>query len=162
MQSSFTPLGEPEPFMSAFQMRWGWMISAATEKQIRVRSGTEVPQIKKYCIVPTSCCAVVGVDVVGCSLTCSFLLLSVVSLPRMFLSNSGFRTLISLPLVALPEPFLVAFPCTCQLNRILTNDLHMELETRNFFLLLTSQQLSLQITVFLHFVFSCVSFSSSF
>lgn len=85
--------------------------------------------------VLASSCAVVYVDVVRCSLTHGFLLLSVVSLLRMFLSNFGFGTLIiSLPLVAPSEPFLVAFPCTCQLNRILTNYCRrMKLEVRTSF-----------------------------
>lgn len=85
--------------------------------------------------VLASSCAVVYADVVLCSLTHGFLLLSVVSLLRMFLSNFGFGTLIiSLPLVALSEPFLVAFPCTCQLNRILTNYCRrMKLEARTSF-----------------------------
>jgi len=85
--------------------------------------------------VLASSCAVVYVDVVRCSLTHGFLLLSVVSLLRVFLSNFGFGTLIiSLPLVALSEPFLVAFPCTCQLNRILTNYCRrMKLEARTSF-----------------------------
>lgn len=112
--------------------------------------------------VLASPCAVVCVDVGRCSLVHSFLL-SVVFLLRMLLSNFAFRTLfISLSLVALSKPFLIAFPCTCQLNRILTNYCkHMKLETRNFFLLLSSQQLPLQITIFLYFVFSGVSFFSS-